>query len=277
MKKENLLITIFRYFMYGIVIVITIYPLLFMLQTSFKTPVEFSRNFWLPTIKGFTLNNYYEVWFGYKFYLFFKNSLIVSILTTFFVVLISITSGYAFARLKFPFSEKIFLVILSVMFVPVFVYIIPLFIQMRNVGLTNSLSSLLLVYIFFGLPSSIYIARNFFYTIPIEINESGMVDGASQFKIFTHLILPLSKPAMSCIAILDFIGNWGEYIWAIVSNTKDNVKTIPAALSYFTSMTNVFWWYQMAALSVATVPVIIMYAIFNKFFIRGLTEGAVKG
>lgn len=277
MKRNNLLITILRNLAYGIVIIITIYPLLFVIQTSFKTPVEFTENFWLPSVKGLTFENYTEVWFNYKFYLFFRNSFIVSALATVLVVLFSLPGGYAFARLKFPFSEKVFMIILSVMFIPVFVYIIPLFVQMSRWNITNSLRSLILVYTFFGLPSSIYIARNFFFTIPLEISESGMVDGASQFKVFTGIILPLSKPAVSCIVILNFIGNWGEYIWALVSNTNDEAKTIPAALSYFTSMSNVFWWYQMAALSIAIVPVVSIYVLFNKFFIRGFTEGAVKG
>jgi raffinose/stachyose/melibiose transport system permease protein len=277
MKKESLGFKILKYIAYGIAMVITLYPLLFVLSTAFKTPVEFTNNFWLPSIKGFTLDNFKEVWINYKFHLFFKNSLIASTSATLAVTLLSLFGGYAFARLKFPFSDKIFTLILSVMFLPVFVYIIPLFIQMRGFKLTNTLESLILVYTFFGLPTGIYIARNYFYTLPLEISESALVDGANQFQVFTRIMLPLSKPAISCIVILTFMGNWGEYTWAVVSNTKDNVKTIPAALSYFTTMTNVFWWYQMAALSIAIFPVIIVYVIFNKFFIQGFIEGAVKG
>ncbi|MDO8686093.1 MAG: hypothetical protein Q7J78_05415, partial [Clostridiales bacterium] len=112
MKRNNLLFAILRYFAYGIVIIITIYPLLFVIQTSFKLPVEFTENFWLPSLKGLTLDNYSEVWFNYKFYLFFRNSFIVSALATLLVVLFSLPGGYAFARLKFPFSEKVFMVIL---------------------------------------------------------------------------------------------------------------------------------------------------------------------
>lgn len=278
MKGKNMVKKFFDYIIYLTIIVIVIYPLLFMIQTAFKTPIELTRNFWLPpSIKGFTLKNLYDVWFGYKFYIFFINSIIVSSVSTFTVVILSITSGYAFAKLKFPFSEKVFFVILSVMFLPVFIYIIPLFVQMSRMRLTNTLTSLIVVNIYFGLPVSIYIARNFFYSIPYELNEAALIDGANQVQVFTKIILPLSKPAISCIAILTFLGTWGEYIWATISNTKDNVKTIPVALSYFTSMSNVFWWYQMAALFITIVPVITIYLIFNKLFIRGFAEGAVKG
>ena len=277
MRKHNPIPIFFRYILYGVVLIVTLYPLIFMLQTALKTPNAFANNFWLPSIKGFTLDNFYEVWINYQFYRFFTNSLIVSTVATVITVILSIMAGYAFAKHKFPFSDKLFSLTLSVMFVPVFVYIIPLFVQMRGVKLTNSLQSLILVYVFFGLPSGIYISRNSFYTLPREIREAGLVDGASYFRVFSHIAFPLAKPAISCIAILSFINNWGEYIWAIVSNTKDNVKTVPAALSYFTSMTNVFWWYQMAALSIAVVPIIIVYILFNKYFIRGFTEGAVKG
>ena len=102
------------------------------------------------------------------------------------------------------------------------------------------------------------------------------MDGASQFAVFRHIMLPLAKPVTSAILILSFIGNWGEYIWAIVSNTRDTVKTIPAALTYFTTMCNVFWWYQMAALFIAIFPVMVVYLALNRMFIRGMTEGALK-
>ena len=258
-------------------VVVTLYPLLFMIFAAFKTPQEFTFNFWLPPrLEGFTLDNLSEVWLRYKFYLFFRNSVVVSAAASAGSMVLAVLAGYAFARLRFPLSEAIFLLIIGVLFLPVFIYIIPLFVQMRKLHFTNSLQSLVIVYAFFSLPASIYIARGYFESIPGELSESGLIDGASHLAVFRHLMLPLARPAVSAIVILSFIGNWGEYIWVIVSNTRDSVKTIPAALSYFTTMTNVFWWYQMAALFIAIVPVLVVYLALNKMFIRGMTEGALK-
>ena len=102
------------------------------------------------------------------------------------------------------------------------------------------------------------------------------MDGASHFMIFRRIMLPLARPVISAMVILSFLGNWGEYIWVTVSSTRDQTKTIPADLSYFTTMTNVFWWYQMAALCIAILPVMAVYISLNRMFIRGMTEGALK-
>ncbi len=268
---------ILRYAAWAFTIVVTVYPLLFMIFTALKTPVEFTVNFWLPpTGRGFTLENLREVWLHYKFYLFFRNSVIVSAGASAAALVLSVPAGYAFARLRFPLSSVVFMLVIGVLFLPVFIYIIPLFIQMRQIHLTNSLRSLILVYTFFNLPAGIYIARGYFETLPGELAESGLIDGAGHFAIFLRIMLPLARPVLSAIVILSFVGNWGEYIWVIVSSTKDLYKTIPAALSYFTTMTNVFWWYQMAALCIAILPVLVVYIALNKMFIRGMTEGALK-
>jgi len=275
--RTPLPVRILRTTAWAATVVVTLYPLLFMIFAAFKSPQEFTFNFWLPPrLAGFTLDNLREVWLRYKFYLFFRNSVVVSAGASALTLAFSLLAGYAFARLRFPLSEALFVLIIGILFLPVFIYIIPLFVQMRRFHLTNSLASLLLVYTFFGLPSSIFIARGYFETLPGELAESGLMDGASQFAVFRHIMLPLARPATSAILILTFIGNWGEYIWAIVSNTRDAVKTIPAALTYFTTMSNVFWWYQMAALFIAIFPVLVVYLALNRMFIRGMTEGALK-
>jgi ABC-type glycerol-3-phosphate transport system permease component len=268
---------ILRYLAWAATIVVTLYPLLFMVFAAFKTPQEFTFNFWLPPRPGgFTFDNLREVWLRYKFYLFFRNSVAVSAGASVLTLTLSLLAGYAFARLRFPFSEVLFVLFIGILFLPVFIYIIPLFVQMRRIHLTNSLASLLVVYTFFGLPANTFIARGYFETLPGELAESGLMDGASHFTVFRHIMLPLAKPVVSAILILSFIGNWGEYIWVIVSNTRDTVKTIPAALTYFTTMSNVFWWYQMAALFIAIFPVMLVYLALNRMFIRGMTEGALK-
>ncbi len=269
--------TILRYVAWTATIVVTVYPLLFMIFTALKTPQEFTFNFWLPPRgEGFTFQNLREVWINYKFYLYFRNSLVASAASSVAALVLSILAGYGFARLRFPLSEVVFMLVIGVLFLPVFIYIIPLFVQMRQVHLTNSLESLIIVYTFFHLPVGIFIARGYFESMPGELAESGSIDGAGHFTVFRRIMLPLARPVVSAMVILSFIGSWGEYIWAIVSNTKDKVKTIPAALTYFTTMANVFWWYQMAALCIAILPVLCVYIVLNKMFIRGMTEGAPK-
>lgn len=277
MKKEGLVKKAIRMILYIALMFIFVYPLLFVIMTALKKPEYLVQNFWLPSIKGFTLNNLYQVWFNFKFYIFFKNSLFVALISTFLQEVFSLTAGYAFAKLKFPFKEHLFYIMLGVMFLPIFIFLIPLFIQMRTVGLTDTLTSLILVYTFIGLPQGVYIARSFFASLPSELKEAGFVDGAGTLHVFLKIMLPLSKPAISCIAILAFVRCWGEYIWATISCTSDTVKTIPVGLSYFTTSSNTYWWYQMAALVLVIIPTVTFYIIFNKSFVRGFTEGAVKG
>lgn len=267
----------FKSLTYIFFIIIFVYPLFFVVFSAFKTPQTFATNFWLPSIKGFTLSNLRAVWFDYKFSLFFSNSLIVSAVTAVVIVVFSSTAGYAFARLKFPLKEPVFFLILAMMFLPVFIYLVPLFIRMSGWSLTNTLSSLILVYTFICLPQAIYISRSYYESLPGELKEAGMIDGAGELRVFINIYLPLSMPAVSCIVILTFIRCWGEYIWATLSSKSDTVKTIPVGLGYFTNAANVYWWYQMAALAIVIVPTVLVFIVFSKAIMGGLTEGAVKG
>jgi ABC-type glycerol-3-phosphate transport system permease component len=252
-----------------------IYPLLFMIFTALKTPTEFTFNFWLPPAKA-TLENIRRVWFDYHFNVFFRNSLIVSILGTIFPVCLGTLGGYAFARLRVPLANFFFYIILGMLFIPLYIYLIPLFVQMKNLHLTNNLWNLIMVYTFFNLPTSTYVMRSFFLTIHHELEEQALIDGASQWQVFVRIMAPLSAATFSSICIIAFLSCWGEYLWASVSNIQPQVKTMPVALSMFTTSMNVFWWYQMAALTLATVPSVLIYISFQRFFERGLTEGALK-
>ncbi len=252
-----------------------VYPLLFMIFTALKTPAEFTFNFWLPPAKA-TLENFHRVWFDYHFDIFFRNSVFVSILGTVGAVSLGTLSGYAFARLRVPFGNLFFFLILSMMFIPIYIYLIPLFVQMKRLHLTNNLWNLVMVYIFFNLPTSTYVMRSFFLSIHHELEEQALIDGASQWQVFAKIMAPLARAAFSSICIISFLHCWGEYLWASVSNLQTQVKTLPVALSMFTTSMNVFWWYQMAALSLATIPSVLLYVAFQRFFERGLTEGALK-
>lgn len=257
------------------VVLSMVYPLLFMVFTALKTPAEFTFNFWLPPARA-TLENFRRVWFDYHFNIFFRNSLIVGVLGTLTSVSLGTLSGYAFARLRVPGANFFFFLILSMMFIPIYIYLIPLFIQMKQLNLTNNLWNLIIVYTFFNLPTSTYVMRSFFLSIHRELEEQALIDGASQWQVFTKIMAPLSRAAFSSICIIAFLHCWGEYLWSSVSNLQMEVKTVPVALSMFTTSMNVFWWYQMAALSLATIPSVLIYVAFQRFFERGLTEGAIR-
>lgn len=267
--------TVLKITLLAAVVLSMVYPLLFMVFTALKTPAEFTFNFWLPPAKA-TTENFHRVWFDYHFNIFFRNSLIVSILGTIAPTCLGTISGYAFARLRVPLANLFFYIILSMLFIPIYIYLIPLFVQMKNLHLTNNLWNLIMVYTFFSLPTSTYVMRSFFLSIHHELEEQALIDGASQWQVFARIMAPLARAAFSSICIIAFLGSWGEYLWSSVSNLRTEVKTMPVALSMFTTSMNVFWWYQMAALSLATIPSVLVYVTFQRFFERGLTEGAMK-
>ena len=254
----------FKIMLLAAVVLSMVYPLLFMVFTALKTPAEFTFNFWLPPARA-TMENFHRVWYDYHFDIFFRNSVFVSVLGTLTSVCLGTLSGYAFARLRVPLANFFFFLILSMMFIPIYIYLIPLFVQMKQLHLTNNLWNLVMVYTFFNLPTSTYVMRSFFLSIHHELEEQALIDGASQWQVFTKIMAPLCRAAFSSICIIAFLHCWGEYLWSSVSNLQTQVKTLPVALSMFTTSMNVFWWYQMAALSLATIPSVLIYIAFQRF------------
>jgi len=256
-------------------------PMLWMLSTSLKgqfaalsQPPE-----WIPSRP--TLQQYETLLsptgtVGPIFLRYFLNSLIVSATTTVLGVLIAIPAAYAFSRFHFPGRDVLFFAVLVRNMFPVVVFLIPLFILMRALHLVNTHWSLILTYMTFGLPLSIWLLKGFYDNIPEELERAARIDGASRFKAFWLIIMPLSSPGIIATAIYAFIGAWNEYVYALTFLNSENLLTLPVGLQHFFTEFATNWPGLMAAAFIMSVPVVVMFMVLQKQFVRALTEGAVK-
>jgi multiple sugar transport system permease protein len=253
-----------------------IVPFAFMIATSFKPnalvleiPVKFFPH-------NPTTANYTNAWTSNKFGRYFVNSVVVATATTFFSVWLSSMMAYAFARFSFPGRRLLFGLLLIGLMVPTMMLIIPQFILAKNLGMLDSLSGLVFFYTGGTLALNTFLLRSFFQDIPRELEEAMVVDGAGPWKRYLQLVLPLSRPALATVAIFSFLASWDEFVWALTVINDPNKRTLPIAISLFQGEHSTSWGLVFAASSIAVVPVILVFAIFQRQFVSGLTTGAVK-
>ena len=255
-----------------------IIPLLWMFSLSFREPGEMDKI--IPL--NFRFDNYTRAIElanerDYPILQMYKNSIIVSFFSVAITIIISAVAAYAFSKLKFIGSKTIFYIILVGMVIPIQIFLIPVFIFSRYTGLLNNYLGLILPYIAFGLPLGIFIFKGFFDQIPRELSEAAKIDGASEFRTFLKIIMPISKPAISTVIIFLFLQNWNEFILALVLLSRTKLYTIPVALSKFVGEFYFPWELYSAIVFLTSIPIIIIFIIFQNWFIKGLTAGAIKG
>jgi multiple sugar transport system permease protein len=256
---------------------ITLAPLLWVLSTSFK-PNEEAISFppkLLPDAP--TLDNYLFVLTDPKLVTSLFNSLLVSIGGTGLSVAVSALGAYAFARFEFKGKNLLMSTILGLFMIPVVINIIPLYIMLANVGLLNSLLALVLTFQILIIPLNIFLLKNYFETIPKELEEAALIDGCSKLRALWHIIVPMSVPGFLIAAILSFRFAWNEFVLPIVLSNKPDVMVFQVALYQFISLYRIDWGYLTAGINIALIPVVVLMLISQKRMIRGLTLGAVRG
>jgi multiple sugar transport system permease protein len=256
-------------------------PMLWMLSTSLKgqfaalqQPPEWIPSH--PTLDNYTMLLSPRSAVGPQFLRYFLNSMIVSLTTTLLGILIAVPAAYAFSRFRFPGRDFLFFAVLVRNMFPVVVFLIPLFILMRTLHLVNTHASLILTYMTFGLPLSIWLLKGFYDNIPEELERAARIDGASRFKAFWLIIVPLSSPGIIATAIYAFIGAWNEYVYALTFLNSESLLTLPVGLQHFFTEFATNWPGLMAAAFIMSVPVVLMFLVLQKQFVRALTEGAIK-
>jgi multiple sugar transport system permease protein len=249
-----------------------VFPFLWMISTSLKTGVDIYNPSIIP--KTVTLQNYVRVIENSNFLLWFKNSLIVAVITTLSVLWFDSLVGYTFAKLPFRGKNFLFIMILSTMMIPTEMLIIPWYMMSNNLGWLNTYWSLL----FPGLTSAfgIFMMRQFFTGVPNDLLEAGRIDGLSEFGIFFKTALPLVKPALSALGIFTFLGNWNAFLWPVIAVDKTDIYTLPVGLALFSGESYNQWDLVMAAASLATIPVLIVFFIFQKQIIEGIHMTGLK-
>ncbi|MGA8842606.1 MAG: carbohydrate ABC transporter permease [Nitrososphaeraceae archaeon] len=265
------------YSIIGVYLFITIAPLTWVLSTSFKPndeAISFPPNF-LP--KNATLDNYNFVLSDPALVISLINSLLVSLGSTALSVTVSALGGYAFARFDFKGKNVIMSLILGLFMIPVVINIIPLYIMLSNIGLLNSLLSLVLTFQILIIPLNIFLLKNYFETIPAEIEEAALIDGCSRFGVLRRIIAPLSLPGLLIAGILSFRFSWNEFVLPVVLSNKPDSMVFQVALYQFISLYRIDWGYLTAGINLAIIPVVVLMLVFQKRMITGLTLGAVKG
>ncbi|HEX9318721.1 MAG TPA: carbohydrate ABC transporter permease [Nitrososphaeraceae archaeon] len=265
------------YSVIAVYLFITLAPLLWVLSTSFK-PNQEAISFppkLLPDTP--TLDNYLFVLTDPKLVTSLFNSLLVSIGGTGLSVAVSALGAYAFARFEFKGKNLLMSTILGLFMIPVVINIIPLYIMLANVGLLNSLLALVLTFQILIIPLNIFLLKNYFETIPKELEEAALIDGCSKLRALWHIIVPMSMPGFLIAAILSFRFSWNEFVLPIVLSNKPDVMVFQVALYQFISLYRIDWGYLTAGINIALIPVVVLMLISQKRMIRGLTLGAVRG
>ena len=265
----------------ALLLAFTTIPLLWMLSTSFKGSFEALQQppRWIPS--EFRLDKYTMLLnpnndIGEQFLRYLRNSLWVSFATTILGVLVAVPAAYAFSRFTFPGRDALFFAVLVRNMFPVVVFLTPLFVLMRNLSLVDTHWALIITYLTFGLPLSIWLLKGFYDNIPPELEMAARIDGASRFQAFWLIVMPLSSPGIIATAIYAFIGAWNEYVYAFTFLNTAKLKTLPVGLQDFFTEFSSDWPGLMAASFIMSVPVVVLFLLLQKYFVRALTEGAVK-
>jgi multiple sugar transport system permease protein len=259
----------------------TALPMLWMFSTSIKSEFAAIQQppRWIPAEP--TLGQYFKLLSptnstGQQFLTYLKNSVQVSTATTVLGVLVAVPAAYAFSRFSFPGRTPLFFSVLVRNMFPVVVFLIPLFILMKFLRLVDTHLSLILTYLTFGLPLSIWLLKGFYDNIPAELERAARIDGATRFQAFWKIILPLSTPGLVATAIYAFIQGWNEYVYARTFINSQNLMTMPVGLEKFFTEYASNWPGLMAASFIMSVPVVVLFLVLQRHFVRALTEGAVK-
>lgn len=256
---------------------IMIVPFVYMLSTSFK-----SQAFVLSLPPQFiphpaTVSNYTQVWTSYDFGRYFLNSLVVAVFTTALSLLLSSMMAYGFARFDFRGKEALYRVLLLGLMIPAMMLIIPQFVLAKYLGLLDSLAGLVVFYVAGSLPLNTFLLRGFFAAVPVELEQAMAIDGAGAWRRYRQLILPLAKPALATATIFTFLASWDEFAWSLTIISTPSKQTLPLAIALFQGQNSTLWGLVFAASVMAVIPVIVVFLIFQRYFVQGLTSGAVKG
>lgn len=275
-KKQTLLKDFISYIILAYFIVVTVYPVVWMISGSLKDEGEFYKNIWgLPQILNF--DNYVNAWTRGNMGSNFLNSIIVTVSTVAIVLVCASIAAYALSKINFRGRNLIYFIFLLSLMIPHGILGIPIFGVVVDLGIVNTRISLILVYAGQGMAFSVFLLESFFVSIPQEIEEAALIDGCTRMGAFFRVILPISKPGLATILIYTGMRCWNEYFLASILVRSKELRTLPLGLVNFVQQYSTDYPQLFAALTILTLPMIILFIIGQKQFISGLTAGSVKG
>ncbi len=267
---------ILRYSVMLFIVVICIFPLMWVLLSSFKTNIEIMDSaFSIP--KRPSLIGYKIAMETAALHLRFFTSLIVASSATLAAICIYSMAGYVLARVSFPFKSAIFALLISSLLIPTNAMIQPIYTVIKTLGLYDTKLALILVYTGFAMPICIYLLRSYFLSIPDELEEAAYIEGASFFRTFQSIILPVAKPVLASASVLTFIASWNELLYALLLTASERNRTLPLTMKYFTQMFTFNYTPMFAALVISILPTIVIYIFMQEQIMESVVAGSIKG
>jgi raffinose/stachyose/melibiose transport system permease protein len=271
---KNIILALIHAFM-GIYVLLIFYPLFNMIVSSLKTTREiFQSPFGFP--EKLLFENYKIVWIDRGFGVYFKNSFIVTAAAMAFVILLGSMASYGVSRYRYRLRTWIYMLFLSGIMLPLKVAIIPLFLIVKNLGLMDTRFSIIMVFIAMGLPSTVFILSGFMKTIPVDLEYAARIDGCNDWAIYRRIVMPVTQSAIALVTIYNAVPIWNDFFFPLVFIQTNRLKTLPVGLSTFFGQYSTNWSLLFAGLSIAILPMLVLYVFMSKYFIRGMTAGAIK-
>ncbi len=264
---------------YGLAIVwflITVYPFMFLLQNSMKAPTEFYRTSVWSLPESLSSANYIQIWEN-QIWRYFLNSVFLSGTSLTLILVVASAAAFGLARIKFRGNSALYLLFVGGLTIPVHVTLIPVYTITKNMGLYDTLWALIGPYTAAAMPTTVFILTAFMKEIPGSLEEASYIDGATRWDVYWHIVLPISRPALTAVGIFNLVNLWNEFIFALTLISSEQVRPLTLALWDFQGQYSDDVPTMMSALLVSSLPVLVLYGIAKERLIEGLTAGAIKG
>lgn len=273
--KTNPLLQIIKYVVLALFTFVFGYPIFLMIVSSFKENAEiFTNPLSLPT--SFNLDNYIEVWEVVNFSNYIVNSIIVSSASVFIVLFVSSLAGYYLSRYRFKWNPYLLAFFMIGLMLPMKLAVIPLYMTMLKLGLVDTLFALIFIYVAGGIPFAVFLFYGFFRTVPRALEDSARLDGCNDFQVYYRIVLPIMKPAISIVGIVNLINVWNDFFYPLIFIRTDSLSTIPLGMLTLFGEYDTQWNLLFAGLTLSSLPMIIAFLFASRQFMDSLTEGAVK-
>ena len=262
---------------------VVVFPMTWLLYTSLKTDRDiFLDPFSLPNLGDLQWMNFANAWTKGHFGDYFFNSIVLTVTTVTLSVFVAAMAAYALSRFRFPGARPLFFYFLAGLMIPLQLAIVPLFFQMKQIGLLNSRLGLLIAYVAFGMPFAIFILTGFFKSLPSSLHESALIDGCGELRAFWSVMLPLARPGLITVGIFSFLGTWNEFFMAFMflsGEGSEALRTLPLGLANITivSQYRSDWGMAFAGLVLMMMPTLLVYSVLQQHLTKGITVGALKG
>ncbi len=278
LNQDNRILTIFSQIILIFWSLAVVFPMVWMVYSSFKTDQELFFSPWAPP-ETLQWDNFARAWTSAHIGEYLLNTFIVVIPALLITLLVSAMAAYVIARFEFPGNKFLFYLFLAGMLFPVFLALMPLFALINNLGLLNTYIGLIIVYIAYSLPFTIFFLTGFFKTLPSQLHEAAIIDGANQYQVFFLVMLPLSSPGLISMGIFNFLGMWNQFVLPLVLVSDESKYVLSQGLAFmlFKQFYENDWSALFAALTIVMIPTFIVYIIFQGQIQKGLTTGALKG